>query len=337
MLGLDIGLKSIKAVQLEPQGDGFALVAAGVTGTPPGGLSDLEQDLAATGTAVKKLIGDAKITAREVNISLPESSVFTRLIELPGLTDEEISSAISWQAESYIPIPVEEANIDYQIVDRRSPQGGQQGAVDVLLVAAPKRLVDKYIKIAALSGLATASVETELIALSRAIAPQNQTALVADLGGSSTNLAVVKNGQMMFSRSIPTGGTAFARAVAKGLSVSLEQAEEYKKTYGLAKKQLEGKVRAVLEPPLKIIAEEMKKAIQYYKSDLKREDIVNEVILAGGAAGMPELTVFLAEQLGIEISIGDPFAKIIKDERLTQAFTAYAPLYGVAIGLAEKG
>ncbi|MBI2007490.1 MAG: type IV pilus assembly protein PilM [Candidatus Blackburnbacteria bacterium] len=337
MLGLDIGLKSIKAVELEPQGDKFTLVAAGVTGTPPNGLSDLEQDLAATGAAVKKLIGDAKITVREANISLPESSVFTRLIELPDLTDEEISSAVSWQAESYIPIPVEEANIDYQIVNRRSPQGGQQGAVEVLLVAAPKALVDKYVRVAALSGLAIAGVETELIALSRAIAPQNQTVLVVDLGGSSTNLAVVKNGQVMFSRSVPTGGMAFARAVAKGLSVSLEQAEEYKKAYGLAKKQLEGKVRAALEPPLGIIAEEMKKAIQYYKGELKKEDAVNEAILSGGAVGMPELATFLAEQLGIEIRIGDPFANIIKDERLTNAFTAYAPLYGVAIGLAEKG
>lgn len=337
MLGLDIGVKSIKAVQLEPQGDKFLLHAAGVTATPQNGLSGSQQDSQATAEAVKKLLADTKIAAREANLSLPESQVFTRLVEFPALSDEEVASAISWQAESYIPIPQEETNIDYQIVGRRDAQNAAGGAVEVLLVAAPKKVVDRYIQICSLAGVSVASVETELIALSRALAPQGATVLVADFGGSSTNFAVVKSGQLMVSRSISTGGEALTRAIAKNLSITPQQAEEYKKAYGLRKNQLEGKVRAALELPLKIIVDEIKKTIQYYKNEVKHEDAVNEVIVAGGAAGISELIPYLAEQTGIEISIGDPFARVVQDERVTKAFANYAPLYGVAIGLAQKG
>lgn len=340
MLGLDIGTKTIKAVQLDPQGDKFTLVAAGITSTPLGGVSGTDQQVATTAEAIKKLITDTKITHKEVNISLPESQVFTRLIELPSLTDQEVSSAISWQAESYIPIPIDEANIDYQIVERRNPervpQGVGQGAVDVLLIAAPKILVEKYVRIVDLAGLTVASVETEMIALSRALAPAERTVLIVDLGGSYSNFAIVKNGRLMLSRSISTGGDALSRTLSKNLGITLAQAEEYKKAYGLHRKQLEGKIRSVLELPLKIIVDEIKKAIQYYRSELKREEQVTEVILNGGVAGTPELTPFLAEQLGIEIRVGDPFARVISNERLNKGFSAYAPLYGVVVGLAQK-
>lgn len=336
MLGLDIGTKTIKAVQLEPQGDKFTLVAAGITSTPMGGVSGTDQQVATVAEAIKKLITDTKITHKEVNISLPESQVFTRLIELPSLTDQEVSSAISWQAESYIPIPIDEANIDYQIVERRNAQGAGQGAVDVLLIAAPKHLVEKYVRIVDLAGLTVASVETEMIALSRALAPPERTVLIVDLGGSYSNFAIVKNGRLMLSRSISTGGDALSRTLSKNLGITLVQAEEYKKAYGLHRKQLEGKIRSVLELPLKIIVDEIKKAIQYYRSELKREEQVTEVILNGGVAGTPELTPFLAEQLGIEIRVGDPFARVSGNERLNKGFSAYAPLYGVVVGLAQK-
>lgn len=334
--GLDIGSSSVKVVQLEQQGEKFKLLAAGISTSPARLATGTEQDIVSLAESIKKLISDTKVSSREVNISLPESQVFTRLISLPNLTDEEVASAISWQAESYIPIPIEEANIDYQIVQRRNPQGAVQGSVDVLLVAAPKVLVDKYVQIADLAGLSINGIETEGIALARAIAPQDRTVLIIDLGRSSSNITVASSGQIMMSRSIATGGDVLSLVVERGLLVTPQQAEEYKKTYGLQQKQLEGKIRTVLEPSLRVIVEEIKKSIQYYRSELKREEAVTEVVVSGGVAGMPDLTTFLAENLGIEISIGDPFTKIIKDERLNQVFTAYAPLYGVAIGLAER-
>lgn len=336
MFGLDIGSHSIKAIQLEPEGDRFRLVAAGIIPTPQTGITDSDQDLASVAQAIKKLVSDTKITAREVNISLPESEVFIRLMQFPHLTDEEIASAVSWQAESYIPIPTDEANIDFQIVERREPQGQEQGSVDVLLVAAPKSLVGKYIKVAGLSGLTISSVESELIALSRALAPQGRTVLLLDLGEDSSDLGIAKNGQVMLTRSIETGGEALTRAISRGLSVTPQQGEEYKKAYGLHKKQLEGKVGVVLEPAIRVITDEIKKAMLYYRSELNRSDTVSEIILSGGTSAMPELSSFLVGNIGTEVVLGDPFARIIKDERISKSFANYAPLYGVAAGLAMK-
>ncbi len=335
--GLDIGTTSIKAIQLEHRGEQFALLAAGITASPPGALSsDNEKDIAAVAEIVKKLVADTKITSKQINISIPESQVFTRLIELPLLTDEEVASAISWQAEPYIPIPVAEASIDYQIVSRREAQGNTPGAVQVLLVATSKSLVQRYIKMAEMADLTIVGVESELLALSRVLNMPNQTVLIADLGANSSDFGIVRSGQLVVSRSVPTAGSVFTRSLSNSLNVTVERAEEYKKSYGLNSSYLEGKVQQALDPVFKVLADEMKKTIQYYKSDVGREDQVSAVFLAGGTSGMPEITPAIAEALGIEVLVGDPFAKVIKDERTSKILSSWAPLYGIAVGLAQN-
>lgn len=334
--GLDIGSRSIKAVQLEKSGDKFSLTAAGVTSSPaPGANSDAERDLAQVGEAIKKLVADTKISSKQVNLSLPEAKVFTRLISLPPLSDEEVAAAISWQAEPYIPIPVKEASLDFQIVDRVEAQGSTKpGRVDVLLIAAPKALIEKYVKIANFAGLSVVSVETELLALARSIAPAKNTSLVLDLGATSSDIGIVRAGQILFGRSVATAGDALTRAVSTGLSVELSQAEEYKKAYGLDPKQAEGRVRQVLEPAFRVIVDELKKAIQFYKNELKAQDDITSIVLSGGTAGMPEIIPYLTENLGLEVSIGNPFANLIGTERLSRNFAAYSPLYSISVGLA---
>lgn len=337
VFGLDIGTTSIKAIQLEPAGQGFTLVGAGIAQSPkPGISSEAERDLEAVAQMIKKLVSDTGITTREVNMSLPESQVFTRLISLPLLTDQEVASAILWQAEPYIPIPTEQASLDYQIVSRRGPQGTDSGGVEVLLVAAPKLLVNKYSKIASLAGLNVASLETELLALSRAIAPQDRTVLIADIGSTSTDLGIVRRGQLVVTRSINTAGNVLTRAVSSGLSLDAGRAEEYKKSYGLNQQALQGKVKSVLEPIFTLISEEVKKTIQYYKTDVDRNDQVSLVITSGGTAGMADLAAYISGKLGLQVAGGNPFYKVAQDERTAKLLARFAPLYGIAVGLAEN-
>lgn len=335
--GLDIGSTSIKAIQLQKQGDKFSLLAAGITASPlPGLASDNDKGLQVAAEAIKKLITDTKITTQDVNISLPESLVYTRLISFPVLTDQEIASAISWQAEPYIPIPIDQASIDYQIVNRREPQANDPGGVDVLLVAAPKALVNKYLKVCNMAGLNIAGVESEMLALSRSLGLLGTAVLIADIGSSSTDLGIVKNGQLVVSRSVSTAGQVLTRAVSSGLSVPSERAEEYKKTYGLNTQLLEGKVKGVLDPVFKLIVDEINKTLQYYKTDVAKKDTVQDIILSGGTSGMAEVTMYLAKELGLEVIIGDPFAKVIKDDKTAKALLPWAPLYGIAVGLAQN-
>lgn len=334
-VGLDIGSKTIKMIQLAKEGGKVTLRASGIVShkgvTPEHIKSDSEY--APLAEAIKKLHREAKISSREVAVSLPEAQVYTRTIKFPLLTDAEIASAVKWEAEQYIPIPIDEAIIQHQVLERRKNTSPPQ--VVVLLVAAPKLLIEKYAKVIEKSGLTLVAAETELMALVRALAPENQTVLLVDFGARSTDIAVAKNGQLSFSRSIPTAGDAFSRAVAQALGIDIAQAEKYKSTYGLSDRQLEGKIKAALQPVFAMVADEMKKAIHFYQAE-EKGDSPRSAILAGGTAGMPQVAPTLTKLLGIEVVVGNPFSKVNVDPSVVKTLSGYAPLYSVAVGLALR-
>lgn len=334
-VGLDIGTKTIKVAEVKDEGGKPTLVGAGVVGYNGPDVSHIQDDkqLSELAVVIKKLFQSAKISSKDIAISLPESQVFTRPVVYPLLTDQEISSAIKWEAEQYIPIPIAEAIVQHTVVERRentTPPG-----VLVLLVASPRVLVEKYIKLATMAGLNCVAVETELISLTRSLAPANQTSMILDFGASSTDIAITKGGQLVFSRSIPTAGETLTRAVAQALGASATQAEEYKRTYGFHTDKLEGKVAASLGAMFRIITEEIKKSISYYQSEEKGE-APSSIILSGGSAGLPEVATTLAKSVGIEVIVGNPFSKVVVDPESLKSLIPFAPLYPIAIGLAER-
>lgn len=334
-VGLNIGTTTIKVAELEGQGDKFSLKAAGALGHS-GAAFDRVQDerlMSEMASIIKKLWADAKVSSKNVALSLPESQVFTRLLKFPLLNDQEIASAVKWEAEEYIPIPLAEAVVEHQIVERREDSTPPQ--VLVLLVAAPKALVQKYIKIVSLAGLTATSVETELLAATRAVSIPGKTILLTDIGANTTDIAVVKGEQLILTRSIPTGGAAITRAVAQGLGTPLPQAEEYKRTYGLEEAKLEGKVYQTIAPVVKAIVEEIKKAVHYYQSEVKGEAPVSAV-LYGGSAGIPGLTPFLSNLLGMEVIVANAFSKVTVNPGQAKNLSAFAPLYPVPVGLAMR-
>jgi type IV pilus assembly protein PilM len=335
MVGIDIGSKTIKIVELEKRGEVNSLVASGVVGYSGNTVDKMadEKEMASLGQIIKKLHAEAGVSSKEVTISVPEPLVFTRTIKFPLLTDAEIASAVKWEAEQYIPIPVTEAIIQHTILQRNettSPSG-----VLVLLVAAPRVIVEKYVKVIQLAGLTPVAVETELVALTRSLAPIDKTTLLVDLGATSTNIAISKKGLLSFSRSIPIAGEAFTRAITQGLGVAAQQAEEYKKAYGFSAAQLEGKIKTTLDPVLTLVVDEIKKAISFYLSEEKGET-PSSLIVSGGSSGMPEIISMLSKLTGIEVLVGNPFSKIKIDPETAKKLAPYAPLYGVATGLALR-
>ncbi|OGM13696.1 hypothetical protein A3A76_02620 [Candidatus Woesebacteria bacterium RIFCSPLOWO2_01_FULL_39_23] len=335
MIGLDIGSKTIKIAELERSGQTFRLRASGVVGyksTSPEKMND-DKELVIMSDVIRKLCKEARIGTKEVVVSLPETQVFTRLVKFPLLTDSEIASAVKWEAEQYIPFPVDEAVIEHQILDRKPNSTPPQ--VFVLLIAAPKLLVEKYIRLAEMAKLETVAVETELIALARSICPPDQTVMVADFGARATNIAIVRNGNLMMARSIPTAGDALTRAVSQGLGVETFQAEEYKKVYGLSSSQLEGKIKGVLNPVLAMVTDEMKKAIHYYSAE-GEGDPPRTLVLSGGTSSMPNVIAVMTELTGMEVVIGNPFARIQVDPEAAKTLMSYAPVYSIAVGLAMR-
>jgi type IV pilus assembly protein PilM len=335
MTGLDIGSKTIKIVEVQKSGGAFALSASGIVGISGQSVDKLtdDKDFAGISQIIKKLHSEAGVSDRNVAISIPEQLVFTRTIKFPLLTDQEVESAVKWESEQYIPIPLNEAMVQHMILERRETASPPE--VVVLLVAAPRVVVDKYIKVVQGAGLNVVSVETELLALSRSLGPLDKSVLLVDIGATSTDIAVCKKGLLSFSRSIPIAGEAFTRAVSQTLGVAPTQAEEYKKTYGLGAKELEGKIKGALDPVLRMVTDEIKKAIHYYQTDEKGE-MPTAVIITGGTSGMREIISVLSGLLGLEVVLGNPFSKLAIDPETLKRLVPYAPLYSVAVGLALR-
>ena len=337
--GLDIGTHSIKAVQLGGQPTRPVFIAAGQVPTPAQNQSQesSEEDIKIIAETVKKLYQEAHISTNKVVTALPESHIFTRVVELPNLSDKEVQSAIQWEAEQYVPIPMNEVRLDWQILSRPK-QSGSSEKVEVLLVAAPKILIEKYLNIIKGAGLNALSLETEITSVVRSLVQRVEgtpTTMVISVGASTTDISIVSANEISFTRSIATGGLALARGVAQELGFELDQAIEYMKTYGLESNQLEGKVMQAIKPIFDVVVNEIRRALAYYGG--KHGDApVKRVVLTGGTARLPGLVLYLAEALGLEVQIGNPWEGISLPSQVWQRLIQEGTSYAVAVGLALK-
>ena len=340
--GLDIGTHSIKIVEIE-SGPKPVLLATGYTLTPPKALvSESPQDFEALANAIKQLIIDAKIETNRVVASLPESQIFTRVIEFPQVSDKDLASSIRFEAEQYIPVPLSEVRLDYQVITR------SESKMEVLIVAAPTLLVNKFMQVFELAHLEPVALETEILATSRTVnnAGYSDTTLVISLGYKTTDICIVDQGVVIFTRSIATGGAVLARAVAQDLGFELDQAEQYKRTYGLDENQMEGKVVAAIKPVFDIVVDEIRRAIAYF-TNKKPDKAIKKVIVAGGTAKLPGLTQYLSNNLGISVELINPWLNIQVNHDIHSVnsggfnniqtyLQAEAPTYTVAVGLALR-
>lgn len=338
-VGLDIGFSSIKVVSLEKDQDRFKLVSLGSIPSPqPGMLSDAEEDLQSVAEAIKKLLTATKIQTNDVIAALPESKVFTRVIDdLPYLSDQELSSAIRYAAEEFIPMPLLDVNLNWQVLMRADTKDKKAKTV-VLVIASPKNAINKYIKVLGLANIRPKALETETIAVTRSLVgnnPFSPSTLIIQLGATTTDFAIVTKGLIWLTRSISTGGMALTRALSQHFNFEINQAEEYKKVYGVLEDQLEGKVLEALRPVIDIIVGEGKRVIQSFEAKYPQSGI-KRVVLSGGGAKMPGLVVYLANSLALEVQEADPWYSIAKEKTLSSRLSQDAPSYSVAVGLALR-
>lgn len=334
-VGLDIGFTSIKIVALAKGSKLPKLSALGSIGSPqPGMASDADQDLQAVASTIQKLLGGCKIEEQEVVAALPESKVFTRVIDdLPYLSDQELPSAIKYASEEFIPMPMGEVNLNWQVLYRGKQKSDR---TVVFVVASPKQIVDKYIKLLHMAGLKLRALETEIIASTRALVGNNTfspTTLIVQMRTQTTDFAIVSNGLILLTRSIATGGSALSRSLAQHFNFEVSQAEEYKKVYGLLPDQLEGKVFEALKPVVDTIIEETRRVIESFHSR-NPTNRIKRVVLSGGGAKMPGLVVYLANNLNMEVQEADPWYFIDKDASFKSKLAQEGPQYTVAVGLA---
>ncbi len=336
-IGLDIGGTSVKVTQLEEVSeDKFRLLALGRAELPK--FESQGQWDVARSEVIKKLLSEAHTRSTQLAISLPESQVYTRVVEIPYLEEPELSQAISWQAEQYIPVPLTDVVLKHQVLTL--PEQGVPGAkMSVLLLAAPTTLISNYTSVCSAAGLEVVAVETETLAALRSLAfgvPQFPQSLLVHIGAETTTFCVYREGVLSLTQSVGTGGMAISRAIGTELGLDAPQAEEYKRSYGLDTTKLDGKVAQAVKPVVDFILSEAKKVIVAYESHGVKTEPVRRVLLSGGGSILPGIVPYFVNVLNLEVQLGDPFYGLSLSESQKAEIVGLEPAFTVAVGLAEK-
>lgn len=333
--GIDIGTTSIKAVSLKRDNAKLSVEAIAVSPfTAKSILSDSLLNQQAIALSIREMLGIAQIKTKNVNVSIPASQVYTKIIETPELSEKELADSLSFEMEQYIPLPLSQVKTDWQIVDHFTKSG--QKTMSVLIIAASIAVLQKYENILTQSGLIPASIETEMISVQRSLSPlftTNESCLVAHIGSSATNISITAGGVLQFIATIGLGGLAITRAVSADLGIAVSQAEELKKTYGLTN-ALQGKVGKALQPVLESIIADIKRTILTYKEKSPNAN-VSKIVLSGGTALLPGIVQFFAETLNIQVVIGNTFT-VNQIGNVPEEILNEAPSYNVVVGLALR-
>lgn len=335
--GLDIGVSTIKAVDISQNGQNFKLSACISTPTPPKGMfSESVADEENMAAVLKKAVDDAGISSRQVSVALPDNQVYTKIVEMPFLSDRELASAINYEAEQYIPIPLPNISLSWNVINRNSRLSDK---MLVLMVGAPTLIIKKYQKILSLAGLTVNSMETEILATVRSLTSftppgSGVPTLIASIGAINTSLAIVMGQDLVFTYSVPVGGVALNRAIATDFGLSKNQAEQYEEAYGISRTPLGQKIGKATEPIMSSIVSEVKKAIIYYSQKFK-DSRIEQIVLSGSSVKLPGIETYFADNLGIEALVANPW-KFLNPTGVPKEILNNAPDYSTAVGLALK-
>lgn len=345
-LGIDIGTASLKVVELEAIGGRAKLSTYGSIDLPIDIIkASGRETIVQISNALKELIKAAGVTADRATSALPGFAVFTTVIDLPKMPETELSSAIKYEAEKYIPSPIEDVVLDWEVVGEQEAEiavkgGERQKAVmsRILLTAASKNLVSRYMEIFKNAGLVLESLETEAVALVRALVGEDRSpCLTIDMGATATDICLVEDGSPRLTRSIDLGGNAVTRSIAKSLNIRVERAQQFKKDFGLKGQGiggLEEKVPQAIRSIVDEIVKEIRQACNLFYNKGGRR--IEKVILAGGGAKLTGLSVYLNSLLGVPVYLGNPWARVLYPEELKPLLLDLGPDFAGAVGLAMR-
>lgn len=336
-IGLDIGFTKIKAVSLNRQKNRYFLNAAIEVPSPPRGmLSEAVLDQEEMAQDLRKAITALKTNTKDVNIALADSLAYTKVIDMPVLSDKELALAIHWEAERHIPVSLANMTLTWSILKKPPPDQSKEKQMQVLIVGAPTNLINKYQKIVSMAGLNLTAIETEILAIIRVLSfPSLPPAIILSIGAISTSLAIVRDGTLVFTYSIPTGRIAITRAIEADFGLTSSQSQEYQKSYGVLGTGVGKKIGKSAEPILQLMVVEVKKALAFYTQKYKDDSIVQQILLSGGTARLPGIDLFFAQNLGIETVVASPW-KILGGANAPAEILNSASDFTIATGLAMR-
>ena len=360
-VGLDIGTNYIRAAQIKQSGAGNALTAYGSVAMPFGAVVEGEiVDPEAVSGALKELWKRMGIRNKDVSIGVSNQKVVVRLIDLPYMERDELEGAIQYQAQDYIPIPIEEAIIDFQIIgDYMTP--ADEHMMEVLLVAAQKDMIASAVSAVEGAGLKLAQVDVTAFALVRSLLGDStgwladeaetpgEALSVVHISSGLTNIAVVERGIPRFTRVSSLAGNQFTQAIANVLNLTFDEAESLKIRAGLPSidaaqqpeagedAQLLQTAQDALEREANKFIAEVRRSLDYYLTQATQAGTIRRIYLTGTGSQLNNLQSYLEKGLQTQVVLGDPLANIQMSGAVEQAATADRMGCAAAIGLALGG
>lgn len=334
--GIDIGVSSTKVVQLRYEGERAILETYGellnegylknVEGWKSGSLRYLDSDIVAL---LKDVFKESNVTTQEVVFSVPATASFVTTISLPRMVRKELEDAIPYEARKYVPIPIAEVVLDWDILETEE----NKNTVDVLLVAVPHDVIEKFRRIAEGAELHLRALEVETFSLVRSLVRQDvvPTAII-NFGMQSTTLAIVDRGKIRVSHNFAHGSQEITRALEKGLGINWERAEALKHDVGLSERIEEREITTVISPLIDANLLEVERFLsQYHRRSLRH---IQKINVTGGGSNLKGLVERVAARFGTEVTRGDPFARITYPAFMQPMLKGIGPSFSVAVGLA---
>jgi type IV pilus assembly protein PilM len=344
VIGLDIGTSAVRAAQVASgRGGSFSLVGFGQVALPPGAVSDGEvRDPGPVSEAVAQLWKRAKLRNKRAVIGVANQRVVVRTVDLPFLEEKDFRSSLRFQVADHIPMPVEDAQLDFQVIGDYTTDA-QEHMMRVLLVAASTDMVEGFVGAAADGGVEATAVDLTPFAVARAISPAARgevgmagSEAVVDVGAGVTNIVIHHNGEPRFVRILLVGGDDATSALADELGVSFDEAEALK--FDLGRGVGSPETQQVLAERVDALVDEIRGSIDYYMSQEDSEPLAS-TILTGGGSLTPGLLDRLEQAVRMDVQRARPLADLdVGRSGLTAEQVAQVePVIGAALGLAIGG
>ncbi len=340
LIGLDISSTSVKLLELGQSGGRYRVESYAVVPLPQNTVEEKSiADVDAVGTAIKRAVSKAGTRTRNAAVAVAGSAVITKIISMPGtLSDDELSDQLQLEADQYIPYPMEEVNLDFEVL---GPSEKQEGMVDVLLAASRSENVDIRVAALELGGLNAKIVDVEAFAMESAFSllsnqlPDNgigKTIAVIDIGATMTTLSVSHDFKVIYTREQVFGGKQLTEEIMRRYGLSYDEA-------GLAKKQgglPDNYEPEVLQPFKEAMAQQVSRSLQFFFSS-SQHNTVDHIVLAGGCAAIPGVDALIEDKVGITASVANPFANMSLTSRISpEGIRSDASSLMIACGLALR-
>lgn len=330
LIGVDIGTTSIKICVLKGSKDGFTIECIDKKSFDESLLSDgYIIDSSFVASQLRDMIAKNNIKTKEAACALSSYSVISKKVAMPFLKEEELENSISVEVESVIPFPLKDIYYSYYVIGVAEEK---QDMMDVQVVAAKKEIVDGYMKTFQEADLSLQLVDVDIFCLTNLVemvyAPKDIAVVVADIGASVTNIAIIKGDRIEFTREILVGGQYLTSQIEKSSRVSYKEAED-KKLAG------DGEISHLYEDFIYNISSEISKTINFYTSTKTRERI-DKIYLTGGTSLLKGLRETIQENAQIDTEFINPFLFVNEEAAKIDNYKDFRESIAVALYLSSR-